>query len=213
MAWMLFSADDAKELDARIEGAFGVLVGKLCAKIRALEAEMKEYEHLVEMQRKACDEATKLWRAEDPTSRATILPGLSTLIDWLMRERWTSWKERESAVAQLDELRVVIDPLALNDGDEERRHVVERVARERDEARSTIETAREAARKLVALCVDDAPGDVVFSAVEEVARALGVSDTTGPLAATQLCGAACGTEGCSGCTFGVGHNGPHSCFV
>jgi hypothetical protein len=47
----------------------------------------------------------------------------------------------------------------------------------------------------------------------EAERALGIFVEPGPLASTQLCGAACGTEGCSGCTFGVGHNGPHSCFA
>lgn len=52
-----------------------------------LAEDVREYQTLFDLQFRRTQEATKLWRAEDPTARALTTPDLGKLLEWLMSGR------------------------------------------------------------------------------------------------------------------------------
>lgn len=51
-----------------------------------VDDELRDLRHLFEIQQRRMREATERWRAEDPATRAHILPDLGDLLTWLMRD-------------------------------------------------------------------------------------------------------------------------------
>lgn len=71
----------------RFEHTVGLHEPDALALIRAAEAvqeELAELRRLFELQWARSQEATARWRAEDPETRAAVLPDLGVLLKWLM---------------------------------------------------------------------------------------------------------------------------------
>lgn len=57
------------------------------AEVEDLRKKVADYEQLIELQFQRCEEATALWRAQEPEVRKNLMPDLGTLLTWLMHQR------------------------------------------------------------------------------------------------------------------------------
>jgi hypothetical protein len=111
LQWLMDGHAELAEVTAELMDGRAELAA-VTADLSRTEETLAQYQQLFALQWNRVQEATKLWRAEDPEKRANITPDLGTLVGWLMERAKTGEQTHNSGPGwHLDSLQATIQQL------------------------------------------------------------------------------------------------------